>query len=317
MRVIFASMASVGHTYPLIPLAVAMREAGHEVHFAVGEEMHRVLGKLGLRPFRPGFVFGEIYAEDIAPELERLLPDLVIGEWAVPEVVSEARRRGFSALWHGFGRMFPDNIGFVKPVGGRHVDICPPSLQDRAFLGEDRIPLRPVPFSPPGEVPVRTAGKLIYLTLGTAFGTRELLAEAVVGLGKLTDAQVVVAAPRVELTAVPPNVTVHPWLPQAEVLRYADVVVHHGGSGTMLGALAAGVPQVVLPQGADQFGNAAALVSAGAAVRPEAFSAGLIAESARLLLVDSSYREAAGQVAREIRHMPSPAVVADMLADVV
>ncbi|MEU7477387.1 nucleotide disphospho-sugar-binding domain-containing protein [Lentzea sp. NPDC042327] len=317
MRVLFASMAAVGHTYPLIPLAVALRDAGHEVHFAVGEEMHPVLGKLGLRPFRPGLVFGEIYAEDIAQELERLLPDLVVGGWAVPEVVSEARRRGFPAVWHGFGRMFPDGIGLVRPEGGRHVDICPPSLQDPAFLEQDRIPLRPVPFAPPGEVPVRTAGKLVYLTLGTAFGTRELLAEAVVGLGKLSDVQVVVAAPRVELTDVPPNVTVHPWLPQAEVLRYADVVVHHGGSGTMLGALVAGVPQVVLPQGADQSANATALVAAGAAVRPQAFSAGPIADCARLLLTDGRYREAAGQIAREIRHMPSPEEVADSLANVV
>ncbi|MDX8048218.1 glycosyltransferase [Lentzea sp. BCCO 10_0798] len=317
MRVLFASMATVGHTYPLIPLAQALRKAGHEVHYAVGEEMHPVLGKLGLRPFRPGLVFGEIYAEDIAQELERLLPDLVIGEWAVPEVVSEARRRGFPALWHGFGRMFPDGIGLVRPTGGRHLDICPPSLQDAGFLREERIPLRPVPFSPPGDVPVRTAGKLIYLTLGTAFGTRELLAEAVVGLGKIREAQVVVAAPHVALDHLPPNVTVHPWLPQAEVLRYADVAVHHGGSGTMLGALAAGVPQVVLPQGADQFGNADALVAAGAALRPAAFSAGPIADCVRRLFADSSYREAAGQIAREIRHTPSPEEVADSLAGVV
>ncbi|SES51230.1 glycosyltransferase [Lentzea flaviverrucosa] len=301
----------------MIPLAQALHKAGHEVHFAVGEEMHPVLGKLGLRPFRPGLVFGEIYAGDIAQELERLLPDLVIGGWAVPEVVSEARRRGFPALWHGFGRMFPDGIGLVRPTGGRHLDICPPSLQDANFLGEERIPLRAVPFSPPGDVPVRTAGKLIYLTLGTAFGTRELLAEAVVGLGKVPKAQVVVAAPHVALGNVPPNVTVYPWLPQAEVLRYADVAVHHGGSGTMLGALAAGVPQVVLPQGADQFGNADALVAAGAALRPAAFSAGPIADCVRRLLVDSSYREAAGQIAREIRHTPSPEEVADSLADVV
>ncbi|SDL72870.1 UDP-glucoronosyl and UDP-glucosyl transferase [Lentzea albidocapillata subsp. violacea] len=317
MRVLFASMAAAGHTYPLIPLAQAMHKAGHEVHFAVGEEMHPVLGKLGLRPFRPGLVFGEIYAEDIAQELERLLPDLVIGGWAVPEVVAEARRRGFPALWHGFGRMFPAGIGLVRPTGGRHLDICPPSLQDANFLREERIPLRAVPFSTPGDVPVRTAGKLVYLTLGTAFGTRELLAEAVVGLGKIPEVQVVVAAPHVTLGHVPPNVTVYPWLPQAEVLRYADVAVHHGGSGTMLGALVAGVPQVVLPQGADQFGNADALVAAGAALRPAAFSAGPIADCVRRLLTDSSYREAAGQLAREIRHTPSPEEVADSLADVV
>lgn len=316
MRVLFASLSTVGHTYPLLPLAIAAREAGHDVHFAVGEEMHETLAAYGLRPFRPGDVFGEIYAEDIAPELERLLPDLVISGWTVPEVATEARRRGFPVLWHGFGRMFADGIGLVRPSGGRHLDICPPSLQDREFLAADRIPLRPVPFSLPGLMPDRDRPTMVYLTLGTTFGTQDLLASAVEGLGRL-DAQVVVAAPHVRLAGLPSNVSLHPWLPQAEVIRQADVVVHHGGSGTMLGALVAGVPQVVLPQGADQFGNAAALIEAGLAVRPDAVSADAIAESTRLVLADSSYREAAAQVAREIRHMPSPEEVADSLASVV
>ncbi|MCP2250922.1 glycosyltransferase [Lentzea aerocolonigenes] len=302
MRVLFASMATAGHTYPLIPLALALRDAGHEVHFAVGDEMHPELDRLGLRPFRPGLVFGEIYAEDIAPELERVLPDLVISGWAVPEVFAEARRRAFPVLWHGFGRMFPDGIGLARPAGGRHLDICPPSLQDKGFTDE-RILLRPVAHSTPGEVPARTHEKLIYVTFGTVFGTDDLVATAVAGLGRL-EAQVVVATPG-------------RWLPQAEVIRQADVVVHHGGSGTMLAALAEGVPQVVLPQGADQFANADALVTAGAAVRPDAVSAEAVAESARLLLVDGRYREAAGQIAEEIRHTPSPKEVADSLADVV
>lgn len=43
MRVLFASLASVGHTYPLIPLAIAARDAGHEVHFAAGEGVHAPL----------------------------------------------------------------------------------------------------------------------------------------------------------------------------------------------------------------------------------------------------------------------------------
>jgi hypothetical protein len=43
------------------------------------------------------------------------------------------------------------------------------------------------------------------------------------------------------------------------------LVVHHGGSGTTLSAAAAGVPQLVLPQGADQFANAGALTGVGVA----------------------------------------------------
>ncbi|MGI5505449.1 glycosyltransferase [Lentzea sp. CA-135723] len=315
MRVLFASMATVGHTFPMIPLALALRDAGHEVHFAVGDDMHNELDRLGLKPFRPGMVFGEIYAEDIAPELERVLPDLVISGWAVPEVFAEARRRAFPVLWHGFGRMFADGIGLARPAAGRHLDICPPSLQDKDFV-QDRLLLRPVAHQMPGEMPRRTHEKLIYLTLGSVFGTRDALLPAIAGLARL-DAQVVVAAPKACLTHVPPNVTVHQWLPQVEVIRQADLVVHHGGSGTMLAALAEGVPQVVLPQGADQTGNAHALVASGAAVWPEAVSADAIAESARLVLGDGAFGEAAGQVAREIRHMPSPEEVADRLAEVV
>jgi UDP:flavonoid glycosyltransferase YjiC (YdhE family) len=198
--------------------------------------------------------------------------------------------------------MFPDGIGLARPEAGRHLDICPPSLQDKGFT-EDRILVRPVPHAAPGEMPARTHEKLIYVTFGTVFGGGDLLATAVAGLERL-DAQVVVAAPG-------------RWLPQAEVIRQADVVVHHGGSGTMLAALASGVPQVVLPQGADQFGNAQALVEAGAAVRPDAVSAEAIAESARLVLADGPHREVAGQLAEEIRHMPSPEEVADSLVDVV
>ena len=151
MRVLFASLASVGHTYPLIPLAVAVRDAGHEVHFAVGAEVHAPLAANGLRPFRPADAFYEIYAEDLAPELARLEPDLVVHEWGVPGAAVAAHRAGIPGIWHGFGRMIPEGIGLELPTrnaeasGRPHVDICPPSLQDERFLATaDRIELRPV-----------------------------------------------------------------------------------------------------------------------------------------------------------------------------
>ncbi|WP_327010285.1 glycosyltransferase [Dactylosporangium sp. NBC_01737] len=273
MRVLFASLGSVGHTYPLIPLAVAARDAGHEVHWAAGAEVHPPLATLGLRPFRPADAFYEIYAEDLAPELDRLRPDLVVHEWGLPGAAIAADRAGIPGLWHGFGRMIPPGIGLQLPetaVPGRpHLDICPPSLQDKDFLaGAGRIELRPVPFSFPdgASAAVRGARRLVYLTLGTAFGTASLLTTAIKGLARL-NVTVVVAAGRVppeEIGAVPAGVTVSSWVPQAQLLPRTDVVVHHGGSGTTLGALAAGVPQLFLPQGADQFANAEAVTAAGA-----------------------------------------------------
>lgn len=203
------------------------------MHFAAGENVHAPLVRNGLRPFRPADSFYEIYAEDLEPELTRLRPDLVVHGWGVPEAAVAARRAGMPALWHGFGRMFPDGIGF-----------------------------EPGPFERPPR-------PLIYLTLGTAFGTAEVLTTAIRGLARL-DAHVVVAAGRVrpeDLGELPADVTVRAWVPQADVVAHADLVVHHGGSGTTLGALAEGVPQLVLPQGADQFANAEALVTVGAALR--------------------------------------------------
>jgi UDP:flavonoid glycosyltransferase YjiC (YdhE family) len=326
MRVLFASLASPGHTYPLIPLAVAARDAGHEVHYAVGEHMHAPLAANGLRPFRPADSFYELYAEDLEPELARLRPGLVIHEWGVPGAAVAARQAGISSLWHGFGRMFPEGIGLERPAGTRpHIDICPPSMQDPGFVaGEDRIELRHVPFSEPAALPVgigeRGSRPLIYLTLGTAFGTPELLTTAIEGLAGL-GARVVVGAGRVcpeELGAVPADVTVLTWVPQADLWPHVDVVVHHGGSGTTLGALTVGAPQVLLPQGADQFANADAVTAAGAGLglRPDAVSADAIAEAARALLPPgAAQRDAARAIVEEIARMPAPDEVARRLPE--
>ena len=59
-----------------------------------------------------------------------------------------------------------------------------------------------------------------------------------------------------DLGPVPPNVTVERWVPQTRRARRARLVVCHGGSGTVLGTLAAGLPLIILPLFADQATNA-------------------------------------------------------------
>jgi UDP:flavonoid glycosyltransferase YjiC (YdhE family) len=236
-----------------------------------------------------------------------------VHEWGVPGAAIAARDAGIRGLWHGFGRMFPDGIGLEMPMEVAdvpHLDICPPSLQDPAFLAAaERIVLRPVAFAPPG-ARVEVGEPFVYLTLGTAFGTSERLRSAIAGLAGL-GLPVVVAPGRVPTAAlgeIPAGVTVAGWVDQAELLPRAALVVHHGGSGTTLGALAAGVPQLLLPQGADQFANADAVAAAGAGLRlPDAEH---IADGARRLLGDASFRDAARDMAREIAGMPAPEDVA-------
>jgi zeaxanthin glucosyltransferase len=56
-----------------------------------------------------------------------------------------------------------------------------------------------------------------------------------------------------ELLPAPENVHVSRWVPQLDVLRRADLVVTHGGSGTVKESILLGVPMVVLPLMRDQF----------------------------------------------------------------
>jgi UDP:flavonoid glycosyltransferase YjiC (YdhE family) len=70
------------------------------------------------------------------------------------------------------------------------------------------------------------------------------------------------------------------------VLPRAAALVSHGGIGTLSPALAAGIPQLVMPLGFDQFDNAARLERLGVAARllPQRFRGPAVAhEVARLL----------------------------------
>jgi UDP:flavonoid glycosyltransferase YjiC (YdhE family) len=76
-------------------------------------------------------------------------------------------------------------------------------------------------------------------------------------------------------------------------------MVGHGGSGSTLTALAAGVPQAFVPLFVDGPTNAAAVAETGAGLVAEDLAADVWA-----LLDDPRYRVAAGEIAGEIRALP-------------
>ena len=101
----------------------------------------------------------------------------------------------------------------------------------------------------------------IYVTLGTIFNTTsgDLFERLLAGLADC-DADVVATVGRgidpADLGHQPANVRVERFLPQDEVLPLVDLVVSHGGSGSLMASLANGLPSVLLPLGADQPHNA-------------------------------------------------------------
>ena len=112
--------------------------------------------------------------------------------------------------------------------------------------------------------------------------------------------------------AQPDHVHVERYVPQTRVLRHCSVVVSHAGSGTFLATLAQGVPQLCLPQAADQFLNADACRRSGVglALDPEEATGPAIGNSVARLLAEHSFRDRAAVRAAEIAAMPDPAEVA-------
>jgi L-demethylnoviosyl transferase len=107
-------------------------------------------------------------------------------------------------------------------------------------------------------------------------------------------------------------------IPLAELLHSSTLLIHHGGQGTALTALAAGCPQVVLPKFDDQIENADAVARSGAGLLlplDELTPDGLTTRC-RAVLDDPTFGTSAAEVAAEISAQPSPVEVATALTRV-
>ena len=95
------------------------------------------------------------------------------------------------------------------------------------------------------------------------------LQRAVTALGSLPVRALVTTGPAVDPEQIerPTGVTVVRSAPHREVLAHADVLVTHGGHGTVMKGLVAGVPIVCMPTGRDQPDNAARLAHGAPASR--------------------------------------------------
>jgi MGT family glycosyltransferase len=145
---------------------------------------------------------------------------------------------------------------------------------------------------------------LVLVGFSTTFQNQlDVLRRVVAALDGLDVRAVVTAGPAVDIASLPapPNVHVCASAPHSQLLKEAAAVVTHAGHGTVIRALAAGVPMVCLPMGRDQNENAARVVFHGAGVRvkPTA-SAAKIRQAVRDVLDTSRYRECARRLGKAI-----------------
>ena len=228
----------------------------------------------------------DVAAETAAPTMieqcERVRPDLVIYEAMFTATGVATSVLGIPALayaialatfvyrqlhsatlgyqrdtWLQRDRTPPDGDGLLATA---LVNPVPPTLRQPSD-GTATIPIRPVAYNEAtAEVPqwlaeARTRPR-VYLTLGTvSFGAIEVLSRAVAEIAAHDVDLLVTVGPEGEpaaLREVPDNVHVERFVAQSAVLPLVDLIVHHGGTGTVLSALEVGLPQLLLPQGADR-----------------------------------------------------------------
>jgi UDP:flavonoid glycosyltransferase YjiC (YdhE family) len=327
-------------------LGARFESAGHGLDEWFGQLAARTRGAPGDRLpaeriahyFAPR-LFGEIAAADMIDDVlavgERLRPDLVLfdtealvgplaahllGTRQVNHLfgpllaadVSQLAADAMSPLWGSFGRVVPPDAGLYEGVT---VAVCPPSMDRDPPPRGEWLSVRPAPL--PVRPPRRVSPPLVYFSLGTLWASTAVVATALEAFGDLP-IRVVATVGSLdpgEVPTVPANVELHQYVPQAEVLPDASLVVHHAGAGTMFGSLAHGLPQVALPQAADNFINAELLERSGVAVvlRPDELTPTALAAAVTRLLADASASQRAQAIAEEIAAMRTAEDVAQRL----
>lgn len=378
MRVLFAAVSVASHLLPMVPLAGALRAAGHEVLLvgqpdllaeaeaagfvtaAVGselleEERRRKMAQLAQQQAAvPGGTWRPTWDQLAARWRERVsgvLDDyLEIGRWWRPDLIVvdplEFSARilggvlGVPVVVHRWGpetmsteaagparRALAETCARVGVSGGLGdpalvIDPCPPGLQFPEAA--PALGVRHVPFNGAGSVPDwarRGPGgwRRICVSLGSmpahlgGLSLLRTLASAVAGLDRVE--AVVPLDPRLreEVGELPGSVRLVDPTPLNLFLDGCAAVVHHGGSGTALTAIAHGLPQLVLPQfnpALAMCGERVAATGVGlnltADTRPDPTA---ITTALRTLLDDPGPRIRTDEVRRDMAGQPTPAAL--------
>lgn len=374
-RVLFTFAGGTGHFNPLVPIARAVREAGHVVAFACQSALVATVEHEGFTAFDTGGdTFGnhermpllELDAErearaipegfirrtareraaNLVPLCGRWAPDLLVCDEIDFGTMVVAERLGLphaAVQVTGAGSLvrkdflvdaldelraahgLPPDPAVVMPERHLVLSPFPPSFRDPASpLPTTAHSLRssdPVAAqAPPSWLADLPDAPTVYFTLGTVFnlesgdlfsrvlgGLRELPVNLVVTVGRHIDP--------VEFGPQPDHVRIERYVPQSLLLPHVDLVVSHGGSGSVIGALAHGLPLVVIPMGADQPHNGDRCVDLGVGRVLDAVAATPddVREAVSAVLAEPSYRLAAERVQAEIAGLPDAASAVPLL----
>ncbi|MEO6063201.1 MAG: glycosyltransferase [Thermoflexales bacterium] len=305
--------AATAARLPLRPLDAAREDEEfleRFVRLAASARANDMLALCG--PWRPDLIvcdeadFGSMLAAERLGLPHATVLVMAAGSFVRAEVIGEALNalRAAQAL--------PPDPGLE--ILYRHLALSPfpPSFRDpavplpataHAFRATQKPAVSTRPPGPP----------IVYFTLGTVFNIEsgDLFARALAGLRELPIRVVATVGEGIdpaEFGPQPANVRIERYIAQELILPECSLVVSHGGSGSVLGALAHGLPMVLIPMGADQPLNAARCeqLNVGRTLDPIAATPASVLEAVSAVLADPCYRRAAEIFRDEIAGLPGP-----------
>jgi UDP:flavonoid glycosyltransferase YjiC (YdhE family) len=255
----------------------------------------------GVPPFGPGLQ----PATNVLGRLrDWLIRTIVLREFGKGTPVFNDTRRalGLDPLAHPFDQLTRLSshlvltsaaFDFVSTNPPKRLVYAGPELDDPAWTQPWRSPFDASDGRP-----------LVLVAFSTTFQNQvDVLRRVIAALSELDVRAVVTTGPAIDIASLPSaaNVYVCASASHSELLKEAAAVVTHAGHGTVIRALAAGVPVVCMPMGRDQNENAARVVFRGVGVRvkPTA-SAPKIRQAVREVLTSWRYRDRARRLGAAI-----------------
>jgi MGT family glycosyltransferase len=205
-----------------------------------------------------------------------------------------------------------------SPGYDRHRRDLPPSVQYVGPCQWDKPGSAPPPpwlTELPRDLPIA------YVTEGTMHSKEpRLLRASLQGLAGLSIRVIATTGKRrdprsLDLGVIPENARVERWVPHSDLLPRLDVLVTTGGTGTVLAALCAGVPLVIVPMAWDQPENAWRVAEAGAGIRipPGDCTPEQIRAAVDRVLKDDSFKRNARRLGAELSRYGGADQAAELL----
>ena len=347
-RVLIATWDGGGNAPPAVSLAVELQHRGHQVivmgHSNQGASVEaadlRFVGyrstkaSSGSAASNPIALLSLCADPSLGREVAQVEADLVVVDCMLFGVMAALAKRGrpYIVLEH----MYDEHLTSILHRGPLALGFHARNLRPYALL--DNAVARIVATLPELDVarganirqtgplvdgvPAKPSEPTILLSLSTRRYPRSGVAwqRALDALAELPVSVVATSGPALSESnfRIGANTTVHPWLPHAEVLPQASLVLGHGGHATTMLALAHNVPLVIMPafKYSDQprVGASIARAGAGQVVAITASTKSLSREVQRVLS-GPRYAQRAAELGTRIREGRGTALASDVVEE--